>query len=306
MLKMQVSNFQKESEFYKGQIDMLQEQLRISAYRDRENSSGYEQRIETMLQNINELEGRNAELERYVKQLEDHNKQLDDRNQSLLTQQQQMAEQKDELKIAPKEYMDFLSRKNENSEKVSQLQLELREIRQKLKMQEEIVGFEKDLNVTMKKQLENVQESKRKEIDMCKKDISRLQDTILQKNETIKVVTQQIDDFASLVSIEFPLFGQPGMKKDFNDSGINLSNQNKSPKFISMRKDTSNEVVMGLLNQFDSALGHSSFTDHVSSFDNEDNNVGRTRSKNQNMPFRGKSNHLANKKNNKKRGSSQT
>lgn len=81
-------------------------------------------------------------------------------------------------------------------------------------MQEEIVGFEKDLNLTMKKQLENVQETKRKEIDLCKKDISRLQDTILQKNETIKVVTQQIDDFASLVSIEFPLFGQTNHKRD--------------------------------------------------------------------------------------------
>ena len=74
MLKMQADNFKKETEFYKGQIDMLQEQLRISAYRDRDNSSGYEQRIETLLQNINELEGRNSELEGYVKQLEDHNK----------------------------------------------------------------------------------------------------------------------------------------------------------------------------------------------------------------------------------------
>lgn len=92
--------------------------------------------------------------------------------------------------------------------------MENRELRQKLKMQEEIVGFEKDLNLTMKKQLENVQETKRKEIDLCKKDISRLQDTILQKNETIKVVTQQIDDFASLVSIEFPLFGQTNHKRD--------------------------------------------------------------------------------------------
>ena len=74
MLKMQVDNFQKETEFYKGQIDMLQEQLRISAYRDRDNSSGYESRIENLLQNINELEGRNSELEAYAKQVEDHNK----------------------------------------------------------------------------------------------------------------------------------------------------------------------------------------------------------------------------------------
>ena len=61
------------------------------------------------------------------------------------------AEQKDELKIAPKDYMEFMNRKNENNEKVSSLSLEVRELRQKLKMQEEIVGFEKDLNATMKK-----------------------------------------------------------------------------------------------------------------------------------------------------------
>ena len=47
--------------------------------------------------------------------------------------------------------MEFMNRKNENNEKVSSLSLEVRELRQKLKMQEEIVGFEKDLNATMKK-----------------------------------------------------------------------------------------------------------------------------------------------------------
>lgn len=43
-------------------------------------------------------------------------------------------------------------------------------------------------------------------------------------------MTQQIDDFASLVSLEFPLFSLTPPKKEplhFHQNSINLSNQNK-------------------------------------------------------------------------------
>lgn len=147
--------------------------------------------------------------------------------------------------------------------------MENRELKSKLKMQEEIAGFEKDLNQTLKTQLEGLQEGKRKEIEQLKKDVSRLQDTILQKNKTIQSVTQQIDDFASLVSLEFPLFSMTPPKKDplhYHQNSINLSNQNKQPKFVSMTRDTNNDGVMGLLNELDTVMG---FADPMASFEFE-------------------------------------
>lgn len=125
-------------------------------------------------------------------------------------------------------------------------------------MQEDIATFEKELNKTLKKQLEGAQDGKRKEIEQLQKDVARLQDTILQKNKTIQSVTQQIDDFASLVSLEFPLFSMTPPKKEVAHShqhSINLSNQNKQPKFVSMTRNSKNEAVMGLLNEFDAVMG---------------------------------------------------
>lgn len=42
--------------------------------------------------------------------------------------------------------MDLVNRKNENQERINQLTVENRELKSKLKIQEEIATFEKDLN----------------------------------------------------------------------------------------------------------------------------------------------------------------
>lgn len=67
-----------------------------------------------------------------------------------------MAEQhrSEQQAAIPQEYVDLMNRKNEKQERLTQLTVDNRELKSKLKMQEEIVNFEKELNQTLKKQLE--------------------------------------------------------------------------------------------------------------------------------------------------------
>ena len=55
-------------------------------------------------------------------------------------------------------------------------------------MQEEIVGFEKDLSQSLKKQIECIQETTRKDVSKYKNELQRLQDIIHKKNETVDLL----------------------------------------------------------------------------------------------------------------------
>ena len=46
--------------------------------------------------------------------------------------------------------MDLVNRKNEHQDRINQITVEVRELKSKLKIQEEIATFEKELNQTLK------------------------------------------------------------------------------------------------------------------------------------------------------------
>lgn len=68
MLKLQADNLQRETDFYKGQVDMLQEQFRITTFKNQQGPN-----IESLMQDLNALEARNAELQQHIKHLEEQN-----------------------------------------------------------------------------------------------------------------------------------------------------------------------------------------------------------------------------------------
>lgn len=80
------------------------------------------------------------------------------------------------------------SRKHEDLQpNLNELHAELRDLRSKLKMQEEIAGFEKEHNESLKKKLANMEEMERKQIQNFKLEVEKFQEELAQKMETIKM-----------------------------------------------------------------------------------------------------------------------
>ena len=123
------------------------------------------------------------------------------------------------------------------------MQSEIRDLRAKLKVKEETIGFEKEQTQTVLQKVDHMNTTFKSEVQNVRKENLGLRTELLEKNKSIAILSRQVEDFIQNAKLEFPLMTKP--LDTAVSPTLNLTNQKSTTKkFVSMKQDVKKKVTI--------------------------------------------------------------